>query len=90
MRLENWAVCRATGQSPYSAPETVVQVLSGKVYDHPHFDDGDEITTSGIVGIRDGKVLTQSGSLYELGEPAPGYEAAFPGAKARVLSNRQV
>ena len=88
MRIENWSIMMSSPE-PYNAPEQQVAMLQGLVYDHPRFHDGDPITTSAIVGIEDGKVRTRSGSLYELGEVDPYYEAAYPGARARVMGGQQ-
>lgn len=86
-RLENWSV--VVGEiNPYMAPEQVTQHLHGKVYSHPLFDDGDEITTTAMVARHeegDNVVIeTRTGSRYLLGEVDPAYEAAFPNARARV------
>ena len=45
------------------------------------------MTTTRIVGTRDRRIVTRSGSHYELGDPQPLYEAVFPGAKQRLLAN---
>lgn len=55
-RLENWCM-QYTGR------------LSGNVYDHPRFDDGEFVTTTEIVMYNeDNKEFhTKSGSSYTLG-----------------------
>lgn len=82
MRIERWSIGVL---DPYTPPELQAKSLSGEVYGHPRFDDGDKITTSAIVGVRDGRIVTRSVSEYELGEPHPEYEAAYPNAKQRAL-----
>lgn len=84
MRLENWSVV-VRDPDPYKAPEAQQACLSGNVYDHPTYSDGNVITTSRIVKVEDGKVHTVSGSVYELGEVDPEYERMFPGARGRLF-----
>lgn len=86
MRLENWSVTR-TVLNPYQAPETGTPALAGRVYGHEAIEDGSFIITTRPVTVSDGKVRTASGSLYELGEVDPGYEAAYPNAKERLFAS---
>lgn len=86
MKLENWAVVF----NPFKAPEARRPQLEGDVYGHPTRPDGQCITTSYVSHIDGNIVVTHSGSRYELGEPAPEYEAMFPNAKARVLANKLI
>ena len=83
IRIENWSM--GSNATPYMAPEQVCFRLCGQAYFHPRFRDGKVITTSAIIGKRNGLVATRSGSFYELGEPSPDYEKEFPGARQRVL-----
>lgn len=90
MRIEEWAVV-TTNLNPYAAPETQTQRLGGKVFGHPKFGDGQDVTTSSIRGKNaSGEVVTKSGSVYELGEIDPSYEEAFPDAKNRLLDSLSV
>lgn len=66
--LNNWAV--VGNQTPYQAPEMVTKHLSGQVYGHPRFADGEVVTTSAIVKVDGKQVQTASGSAYILGEPS--------------------
>ncbi|WP_169130239.1 hypothetical protein [Aromatoleum evansii] len=84
MRIDEWSIC-ANSAHAYVPPELRTRSLHGKVFGHPRFEDGHEITTSAICGVQDGQIVTASGSLYELGEPDAKYEAAFPGARPRAL-----
>lgn len=84
MRIEEWSIC-ANPADAYVPPELRTKTLHGKVFGHPRFEDGHEVTTSAICGVKDGQIVTTSGSLYELGEPDAKYEAAFPGARLRAL-----
>ena len=85
MRIENWSI-GTPASDPYTPPEMQVTSLSGTVYGHPRFDDGVNITTSAIVALKGGRIVTRSGSEYELGQPHPEYEAAYPNAKQRALA----
>lgn len=86
MRLENWSIV-VIGDF-YTPPEMRRQCLDGFVYGNPRFADGEHITTSGIV-LRPPEndcVSTVSGSLYELGEVSPEYEALYPNARERLFT----
>lgn len=71
MKLENWSV-RIGNSDPYTAPECAPRRISGEVYGHPVFDDGEVITTSDIVEVKGRKVTTHN-SVYKLGAPAPAF-----------------
>ena len=60
--------------------------MHGFVSGHPCCADGKEVTTSCVVGRAGNKVVTKSGSEYELGTVDPAYESMFPGAPQRVLA----
>lgn len=83
-RLENWSFIVRSGD-PYTAPELISGQLAGNVYNHPRFKDGEPVVTSLVVKEENGKVVTYSGSRYELGEPNPAYEQQFPDAKNRLM-----
>jgi len=82
--LEKWAMIMA---DPFQAPEIATAVLNGLVYGHPRHHDGKRVSTSRVKGKRDGRVVTFSGSEYILGEVAPNYEKAFPGARERLMKS---
>ena len=84
MRISDWVIVIAV-HNPYAAPETRSRSLHGRVFGSPIFNDGDLITTSSIRGQRRGKVVTSSGSSYELGQPNLSYEEKFPGAKSCLM-----
>lgn len=84
-RIEEWDVVTVQ-DSPYRAPEESAQFLAGKIFDDERFEDGDPIVTTSIQGQRDGKVVTKSGSLYELGTPNPLYEKLYPNARERLFA----
>lgn len=69
--LEQWGVAA----NIFRAPETGGQHLIGVTYGDPRAADGRHVTTSPIVSA-DGKlVVTQTGTVYALGEPDPAYLA---------------
>lgn len=86
MKLESWSIIALFGHA-YEPPELAVRHLRGIVFGHPHFDDGTRVITATITSIQDECFVTRSGSIYELGEPDPDYEKAFPNAKQRAPSN---
>jgi hypothetical protein len=92
-RIEKWGVV-PLGTDPYTPPECRAHGLTGTVYGHPVFDDGDPITTSAFHSLRqEGDnviVTTRSGSEYLLGQVDPEYERLFPNARARVIKSYQV
>ena len=83
-RLENWAV--KTAANPYLPPELKWDVLTGLVFGHPRHLDGKDVATSHIVGQRAGRVVTASGTEYELGVVESGYERVYPNAKVRLFA----
>jgi hypothetical protein len=83
IQIENWAV--VTSGDPYTPPECRVQCLSSTAVNHPRLG-GQHVTTSKLVGQRNGLVLTYSGSLYQLGVVNPEYEAAYPDARKRLMT----
>lgn len=69
--LENWGV---TTHPHYPASEPC---LHGVTRGHPRFRDGETITSSSpIRELRDGRVVTKSGTVYQLGRPDPNALAA--------------
>jgi hypothetical protein len=64
--LENWGVTR---HPRYSASEPCLRGVPGNDL---RFIGGDAaITTSPIRGLQDGRVVTESGGVYQLGKPNP-------------------
>ena len=74
-RIEGWSISESKGSSPHTAPEHIRPCLAGMVYDHPVHEDGQMISTSGIVDwdSETCTVTTQSGSEYQIGEPSDKY-----------------
>jgi hypothetical protein len=67
-RLYDWSTVVA---NPYQAPEAGCNIrLAGRVWDHPHFIDGEQITTSRVKSSIGRIIETKSGSVYTLeGDP---------------------
>lgn len=71
VRIENWSIISKT---PYASPEADVKYLQGKVYGHPRFEDGYEITTSRLIKTDLENNLAETLSrIYELGQVDPEY-----------------
>lgn len=87
--ITDWAVVyRPT--DPWTPPECRYQCLNGRVQNHPNHEAGKIVTTSPIKARRGQLVLTESGSIYELGEIRTEYEQQFPNAKERLLATLPV
>lgn len=84
MRIENWFY--AKGMVPCEPEVSKQGVLWGQVFGHPNYREGHSIRTSRVVGVNGDAVVTFSGSRYELGNPAPHYESAYPDCKAKLLN----
>lgn len=76
-RLENWSVL-----VDHDGPN---RYLKGVVSGHPRLPDGAEIRSTSIQGRRETRIVTLSGSEYELGTPDPQYLRFFPNALSHVL-----
>lgn len=86
IRLERWAVVDSQPFDVFRAPECAVPCLRGEVFGHPRHPNGTRVTTSPIVGRDGDRVVTASGSVYELGEMEPGYAGFIKEDKAAVLN----
>lgn len=84
--IREWFRSACSGKLPVG-PDIPCTGISGKIYGHPGFEDGHEIITSEIVGKKGNCVVTKSGSLYELDEPSPKYQEAFPDALKQLLDS---
>ena len=69
IKLENWAMIY--DDNPYLPPESQKSYVRGRAYGHPRFEDGKTIHSSSIqeMNIKEGYVITASGSKYILGLP---------------------
>lgn len=84
--LRNWFIENTT-DDPFKAPEAQKIVLTGNVYGHPKQPDGKLVSTSPLIGRLGDKVVTQSRTEYDLGEPLSDYEAQYPNAKSELLGS---
>lgn len=82
--LENWSM--VSGR--YEAPELGFS-FHGNVYGHPIFNDGDGVTTTKIIDMKDNVFYTRSGTKYKLGKTDPEYEKLFPNALERMLKQAE-
>ena len=84
--IDEWRLVHQT-TSPYSAPETGTPVLTGKVRNHPHFEDGRDITTSRVEWIDVPIRRAKSGSrMYTLGSMSQAYKEFLLRNSENVLS----
>ena len=60
IRIENWEVI--------INPWKMKQCLHGGVYGHQNFFDGQTVTSSGLMELRDDVAVTKSGTTYHLGK----------------------
>ena len=77
VRIEDWAIADVFGGP----------AINGKVYGHPRFPEGSQVTTSYVVD-KDPKeriIITYSGTNYSLGKARKEYEAMFPNAEERIF-----
>lgn len=85
MKLEKWCVI-SRNLPALQPPEQERSCLHGFVTGHPRCHDGKEVTTSLVMGKNGNKIVTKSGSEYELGAADAFYEAEFPNARERLLA----
>jgi hypothetical protein len=84
MKLEHWRVVSRfdlTLPSPDKKPIHLQGIVAG----HGIIPDGRQVTTSRVLSRRGDKVVTRSGSEYELGRPDRQYERLYPNALERLL-----
>lgn len=85
--LENWALIQ---ENPYASPEMGLS-FNGKVYGHPRFPDGHQVTTSPIMEVLEGGIVkTQSGSVYLLGKVNKQYDEMFPNSLDRLIKQSKI
>ena len=88
--LEEWYVSNGYEDSEYMAPESKIQVLVGRVSNHPHVSDDEIISTSRLVNILRslsyGRTLNR---VYLLGSPHPEYEIWQRNREIRLARKRE-
>lgn len=75
-KLDGWSIILNPFDG-YTAPESLGQKATGKVYHDSRFTDGEEIVTSRIVEGKvseGGYIKTQTGSYYFLGNMSEDYK----------------
>ncbi len=87
-KLHRWSL-RSRSLGDWQSPEEVGACLFGIVSGHPRHIDGKEVVTTPLVRCEANRVVTRSGSEYELGSSDPAYERLFPGALQRLLARLQ-
>ena len=73
-KLDNWS-CGPVIDDPYLAPERAGLCLHGTVTGHHRIPDGETIRTNRVAKVNGRTVVTESGTVYELGNPDPEYLA---------------
>ena len=58
----------------------------GFVFGHPRHLDGKELLTSPVMRCSANRIVTRSGSEYELGSVDPAYERRYPDALKRLFA----
>ena len=71
VHLDDWAIVGEA--NPYQAPECRVMQLTGKVYNHPRFSNGEVVTTSRVVSSSGTTVETYN-TTYDLGRMSEEYK----------------
>ena len=74
VQIEYWAVVSDNPKDVHIAPERRKRHLTGEVYGHPSFKDGDVISTGTLVSSSERTASTKE-TTYVLGEPHPDYIA---------------
>ena len=88
-RLEHWSL-RSRPLGRIEPPEEDAVCLFGLVAGHQRHRDGKEVLTSAVVYWADNRVVTKSGTEYELGAVDPSYERCYPGALQRLLARLEM
>jgi hypothetical protein len=85
MKLDKWCVV-SRSFTAWQPPEQARCCLHGLVSGHPRCADGKPVTTSLMIGCHQNRIVTKSGSEYELGEVDAAYETLYPNAQPRLLA----
>ena len=84
-KLQHWSL-RSRPLGEWQSPEDDGVCVFGFLMGHPRHCDGKEVLTSRVVRCQDNRIVTKSGSEYELGSPDPSYERSYPGALQRLFA----
>jgi hypothetical protein len=72
VRIENWGVIFRTSVDVHLPPECRPLSLSGNVFGHARYPDGEPITTS-VLRSSTGRIVRTKNTDYVLGVPNPEY-----------------
>jgi hypothetical protein len=82
-RLQCWSLfSKPPGE--WEPPEKDGVRVFGFVFGHPRHLDGKELLTSPVLRCCANRIVTRSGSEYELGSIDPAYERRYPGSLRRL------
>ena len=84
IKIEDWTVVPLPANA-WTADQVRPLHLVGRVSHHPHWPVGGVATTSQVIGRRGDRIVTRSGSVYELGKASAGCEAQFPDVLKRLF-----
>lgn len=70
VQIEDWFI--TSSDDVYTAPECRTKQICGRVFGHPNFADGSQITSSEIISIEFPFVQTRN-TRYKTGTPSLGY-----------------
>ena len=85
MKIDHWCVVSRSTPA-FQPPEQDRTCLHGFVRGHPRCADGKEVTTSLLISRQGDRVVTKSGSEYELGDVDVVYETFYPQARERLFA----
>ena len=88
-KLEHWSL-RSRPLGRVQPPEEDGVCLLGFVVGHPRHSDGKEVLTSPVMHYGANRIVTKSGSEYELGLVDPSYERCYPGSRQRLLTRLEM
>lgn len=87
VRLENWSILYDDkNDARYAPPEELFICLSGIVYGHPKFEDGEPVKTGRLTRYKEGLFMTINGTKYFLGNVNSEYGNRFPEAYNRLIA----
>jgi hypothetical protein len=64
--LQDWSL-QVFPENSYQAPELWPSRLVGKVYGHPKFQDGEQVTTGPIINKIDDETYETHNTIYKVG-----------------------
>jgi len=87
IRIENWSILSEDkDDKKYAPPEQYLFCITGIVYGHPKFQDGEPVKTGRISRYNNGRFITVNKTEYVLGSVNPEYESEYPRAYGRLVN----